>query len=272
MPKAPKTALIGVGPVSQSWVAKLPGLRQNLGPVKSVSLRISSRLVNSIKAGAPTDAFEAMRKSEIVLIAVPDDQFPCWLQQLLDCGVDWIGTSFIVCSKTLDSSSLEALRVRGASVGSLDEMEAYEGKRYLFEGEKLALHRLRRLVEEEGTARIVQIRAGKRLVYEAGLTFAAGMIFPMIAAAVDTMRAAGLHTKVAEGVVETAVVGTLRAYLRAGRRGWSGPIAHSDRDELRRQYQSLFEVDPALAEIYMKIALDYLVDTAPGPKRPPQVS
>ncbi len=272
MPKAPKTALIGVGPVSQSWVAKLPGLRHNLGPVKSASLRIASRLVNSIKSGVPVDSFEALRKSEIILIAVPDDQFPAWLQQLLECGVDWIGTSFIICSKTLDSASLEPLRACGASTASLDEMEAYEGKRYLFEGEKLALHRLRRLVEEEGTARLVQIYAGKRQVYEAGLTFAAGMTFPMIAAAVDTMRAAGLHAKVAEGVVETAVIGALRAYLRAGRRGWSGPIAHADRDELRKQYRSLFEVDPGLAEMYMKIALDYLVEAMPGPKRPPRVT
>lgn len=267
MPKAPRTALIGVGAVSQSWVAKLPGLRQNLGPVKSVSLRIASRLVNSIKAGIATESYEAIKKAELVLIAVPDAQFPVWLAQLAGCGVDWSGTSFAVCSRNLDSSSLLPLRDLGASTASLDEMEAYEGKRYLFEGENLALHRVRRLVEEEGTARIVRIHQRMRPVYDAGLTFASGMTFPIIAAAVDTMRAAGLHTKVAEGVVEVAVIGALRAFLRAGKRGWAGPIARADREELRKQYQSLFDVEPELAEMYLKIALDYLLESAPGVTR-----
>ena len=267
MAKAPRTALIGVGPVSQSWVAKLPGLRQNLGPVRSSSLRIASRLVNSIKAGTPTDSFDAISKAELLLIAVPDAHFDQWLEQLLNCGADWSGTSIVVCSRKLDSASLEPLRAKGASTASLDEMEAFENNRYLFEGQKLALHRLRRLVEGDGTGRIIGIHERMRPVYEAGLTFASGMIFPMIASAVDSLRAAGLHSKAAEGVIELAVTNALRSYLRAGKRGWSGPIADADRVELRRQYNGLFDVDPTLAEMYLKIALDFLVEMAPNAKR-----
>lgn len=263
MAKAPQTALIGVGPVSQSWVAKLPGLRQNLGAVRSSSLRIASRLVNSIKAGTPTDSFDAVSKAELVLIAVPDSQFDKWLELLLNCGVDWSGTSIVICSRKLDSASLQQLRSRGASTASLDGMEP-KANRFLFEGDNLALHRVRRLVEYEGAGRIIRVHERMRPVYEAGLTFASGMIFPMIASAVDSLRAAGLHSKAAEGVIEMAVTNTLRSYLRAGKRGWSGPIADADRAELRRQYNGLFDVDPTLAEIYLKIALDFLVDLAPN--------
>ena len=266
MAKAPRTALIGVGPVSQSWVAKMPGLRQNLGPVRSSSLRIASRLVNSIKAGTPTDSFDAISKAELVLIAVPDAQFHKWLEQLLNCGADWSSTSIVICSRKLDSGSLQQLRASGASTASLDEMEA-GAKRYLFEGENLALHRLRRLVECEGAGRIVRIHERMRPVYEAGLTLASGMIFPMIAAAVDSLRAAGLHSKAAEGAIEMAVTNTLRSYLRAGKRGWTGPIADADRAELRTQYKGLCDVDPSLAEMYLKIALDFLVELAPSAKQ-----
>lgn len=84
------------------------------------------------------------------------------------------------------------------------------------------------------------------------------MTFPMIAAAVDSMRAAGIHAKMAEN----AVMGAVRAYLRAGRRGWTGAVTRSDHDELCRQYQALFEVDEELAEMYLKITVDYLAETA----------
>jgi predicted short-subunit dehydrogenase-like oxidoreductase (DUF2520 family) len=93
------------------------------------------------------------------------------------------------------------------------------------------------------------------------------MTFPMIAAAVDTMRAAGIPTKVAESTVETSVIGALRAYLRAGRRGWTGPVARADRTELRRQYQALFDVDPSLAEMFLKVAVDYLADLPSRPRK-----
>ena len=89
----------------------------------------------------------------------------------------------------------------------------------------------------------------------------------VIAAAVDVMRAAGIHAKVAESTVETAVIGALRSYLRAGRRGWTGPVARADRDELRRQYHALFDINANLAEMFLKIAVDYLAESAAKPRK-----
>ncbi|WP_238325842.1 DUF2520 domain-containing protein [Bryobacter aggregatus] len=223
--------------------------------------------MNAIKAGVATDSLETIRKVELVLLAIPETQLDGWVAQICESKIDWAGVSFVVCSGARDSTSLKALRNCGASTASLDKIDLFEGKRYLFEGSKVALHRLRRLVEKTGAARIVPLNDGMRAVYEAGLTFASGMTFPMIAAAVDTMRAAGLHSKIAEGVVETAVLGAVRSYLRAGKRGWTGPIAMGDRVAMRKQYQGLFDVEPVLAEMYLKIALDYLVERVPTVKR-----
>ncbi len=272
MPKAPRTALIAEGSVSQSWVGKLPGLKKHLGPVKGVSLRNASRAVNLMKAGSACDGYSELLKCELVLVSVPDERLSAWVDQILNCGLSCAKVAFVLCSNRLDSEVMSALRCRGAHVGSLSEMDGFAGKRYLFEGENVALHRLRRLVEEDGTARIVEMNARMRPVYEAGMTFAAGMTFPMIAAAVDAMRAAGLHSKVAESTVEAAVIGALRAYLRAGRRGWTGAVARSDRDELKRQYHALFELDENLAEMYLKIAVDYLAELVDKPRKKKRIS
>ena len=265
MPKAPRTALIAEGPVSQSWVGRLPGLRQNLGPLKGLSLRNASRVAKLIKAGTPTDSYDELKKCELILICVPDQQLPEWIEQIAGCGTTWTNSSFVLCASALDSGALGPLRALGAHTGSLSQMDGFGGNRFLFEGGKVVLQRLRRLIEAERIARVFAMREGMRAVYDAGLTFAAGMTFPMIAAAVDSMRAAGLHAKVAEGAVESAVMGAIKAYLRAGKRGWSGPIAKVDRLELRKQYQALFEQDEVLAEMYLKIAVDYLVETAEKP-------
>ncbi len=267
MPKAPRTALIAEGSVTQSWVGKLPGLKKNLGPVRGVSLRNASRAVNLMKAGSATDDYGELLKCEVVLLGVPDAKLAAWVDELLNCGHNLAKLSFVLCSNRFDSEALSALAGRGANTASLSEMEGFPGKRYLFEGDNIALHRLRRLVEEDGTARIVEMNPRMRPVYEAGLTFAAGMTFPMIAAAVDAMRAAGIHAKVAESTVETAVIGALRSYLRAGRRGWTGPVARADHDELRRQYHALFDINSNLAEMFLKIAVDYLAESAAKPRK-----
>jgi predicted short-subunit dehydrogenase-like oxidoreductase (DUF2520 family) len=266
MVKGPKTGLIAEGSVSQSWVSRLPGLRRNLGPVMGLSLRNASRVVNMIKCGVATDSCAEMRKCELILICVPDAELAKWVDNITASFDSCPKVGFVCCSEKSDSGALEKVRELGASVGSLSEMEGFSGKRYLYEGDNIVLHRLRRLIEEDGTARIVEMGQKKRAVYAAGLSFASGMTFPMISAAVDTMRAAGLDGKVAESAVEAAVTGAVRAYLRAGRRGWAGPVAKADRDELKRQYDALFEVDEDLAEMYLKIALDYLVEVAARPR------
>jgi hypothetical protein len=222
-------------------------------------------MVNQMKAGVAVTAWEDLKRADLVVVAVPEGDLGRWVREIAECGVDWIGTSFVVCGRAVESGALGALRDFGASVGSLDVMDGFDEKRLLFEGENLALHRVRRMVEEDGRAKVVELEFGKKRVYEAGMTFASGMIFPMIAAAVDAFKVAGMRGNVAEGVVEMAVAQTVRAYLRAGKRGWTGPVAKGDREELGKQYRALFDAEPVLAEMYLKVAVDYLAEM--GAKR-----
>lgn len=264
MPAAPRTALIATGPVSASWVAKLPGLRQHLEFVKAGSLRVASRIANTLHAGLPVEHFEDLRHAELILIAVPALDLPPALEEFAKASLHWERHVIILCGNRIDTQYLHPLRLLGARIGSLDIMDGFDDQRFLFEGDRPALQRLKRLVETKGKAKIVEMEERRRAVYEAGLTFANGMAFQLIAAAVEAMRGAGLPEKQAAIAVETALMRALRAYVHAGRRGWSGPLAEGDRHELSRQYQGLLETNPDLAEVFLKIAIDYLLETGPN--------
>jgi predicted short-subunit dehydrogenase-like oxidoreductase (DUF2520 family) len=238
-------------------------LRDNLEFVKAGSLRVASRIANSIRAGTAVAHYDDLRHAELFLISVPDEELAATVEELRQSALRWKNHAIVLCGPRLEAQSLLPLREVGAAVGSLDLMDGFDEKRFLFEGDRNALLRLRRLVEDQGSAKIVELEQQRRAVYEAGLTFANGMTFQMIAAAVEAMRAAGLRDKQAEIAVETAVLRALRAFLSAGRRGWSGPLAEGNRDELGRQYRALQEVRPELAELFLRVALDYLSERSP---------
>jgi predicted short-subunit dehydrogenase-like oxidoreductase (DUF2520 family) len=122
------------------------------------------------------------------------------------------------------------------------------------------LLKLKRLVEAQGRAKIIEMEERRRAVYEAGLTFANGMTFQMLAAGIEAMRSAGLTDKQAFVAVETAVMRALRGYVAAGRKGWTGPLAEGDRVELGRQYHALREANPQLAEVFLALAIEYLLE------------
>ncbi len=277
MPAAPRTALIATGPVSASWVAKLPGLRQHLEFVKAGSLRVASRIANTLYAGMAVEHYDDLRHADLILIAVPSAELPETLDEFRRASLHWERHVIILCGGHSDTHELQAFRELGARIGSLDIMDGFDDQRFLFEGDRPALQRLKRLVETKGRAKIVEMEERRRAVYEAGLTFANGMAFQLIAAAIESMRGAGLPEKQAAIAVETALMRALRAYVHGGRRGWTGPLAEGDRDELSRQYNGLLQINPDLAEVYLKVAIEYLLDSGaalakPAAKRPAPIS
>ncbi|MDX2269315.1 MAG: DUF2520 domain-containing protein [Bryobacter sp.] len=268
MATAPRTALVAAGPVSVSWVAKLPGLRSHLQFVKAGSLRVASRIANSIRAGEAVEHYEDLRLADLVLVYVPGGDLGATVDEMSKAAMRWKDRAIVLCGKTLDPHQLLPLKQAGAAVGSLDPMEGFDEKRFLFEGDRNALLRLRRLVEMEGTAKVVELERQGRAAYEAGLTFAESMTFQMVAAAVESFRTAGLRDKQAEIAVEAAVLRALRSYLTAGRRGWSGPLANGDHEELSRQYKALASTRPDIAELFLKFAIEYLAERGPELGKP----
>src|SRR5712691_864237 len=64
-------AVAGGGRVSGSFVARLPRLAADLGPVAAQSYRLASRIVNSIGAGYPVKSYEDLGDSALILVCAP---------------------------------------------------------------------------------------------------------------------------------------------------------------------------------------------------------
>src|SRR6266853_5969880 len=64
-------AMAGGGRVSGSFVARLPRLAAELGPVAAQSYRLASRIVNSIGAGYPVKRYEDLDGSALILVCAP---------------------------------------------------------------------------------------------------------------------------------------------------------------------------------------------------------
>jgi predicted short-subunit dehydrogenase-like oxidoreductase (DUF2520 family) len=236
--------------------------------IKAGSLRVASRIANHFRTGGPVEHYEDLRLAELVLVAVPPEEQKAVVLEMSQASLRWKDKAVVLCGLQVEAEDCSALRKVGSAVGCLDPMEGFDEKRFLFEGDRHALLRLRRLVEQEGTAKIVEMEKQGRAAYEAGLTFAQGMTFQMVAAAVEAMKAAGLRDKHAEIAVEGAVLRALRSYMNSGRRGWNGPLAQGDYEELSRQHKGLLATRPDLAEMFLKFAIEYLAERGPELGKP----
>src|SRR5271170_4138705 len=147
MKKAKSVALIGAGKLTDSSLSRFYWLSDRLGPVKSSSFRLASRIANQLRAGHPVKDYEEFRSSELILVCVPEPMLRPVLDDLASAPIDFNGKAVVLCSLWRDSSELHKLSARGAAVGSICLIPGFDDLRYLVEGDRLAVLRARRLVE-----------------------------------------------------------------------------------------------------------------------------
>ena len=95
-------AVIGGGRVSGSFVARLPRLGSDLGPVAAQSYRQSSRIVNSIGAGQAVTGYEDLDGSALILICAPAKAVGQIVSALAD-AIDGRGKILLLCDSGADS-------------------------------------------------------------------------------------------------------------------------------------------------------------------------
>ena len=132
-------ALVAAGRIRDSFLTRVPRLAERLGPVRSSSFRLASRISNFLGAGYSVESLEAFERSRVILIAMPKPWLPVVVEQLAGTGFDWKSKSVLLCDSELDSSALEALARLGASTGSIVAVPPGTEPVYLVEGERRAL-------------------------------------------------------------------------------------------------------------------------------------
>jgi hypothetical protein len=80
--------------------------------------------------------------------------------------------------------------------------------------------------------------------------FAAPLILPWIAGAIDSLRLAGFTRAEAAAVGESIGIRTLRKYAKAGPRAWNRKTAASLRHALEHDLSSIRSHDSRLSELY----------------------
>ena len=239
-------ALVGAGPVSRSFLARLPAVAEHLGPVMSLSFRLASRIANAMRSGFPVAGYKDLDRSRVVLVALPARYLSRVVSELAAAPLDWTRKTVILCDGERDSAVLASLAARGAATASLAPLEGFDEKRLLIEGDPAALLAARRLLVH-GDVRLVELRRQTKTAYVAGITFLTALSAPLFAAANDCFRSAGLNSRLRAQVIERLAARTLRAYLKGGGKSWTGVAARGEAAALER-------ISPELAASYADAA------------------
>jgi predicted short-subunit dehydrogenase-like oxidoreductase (DUF2520 family) len=243
MKKAQSVGLIGTGSLTDSPLTRFWWLSERLGPVKSASYRVASRIANMLQAGHPVKDYVEFEACILILVCVPDETVSQVVSEMLSSGISWGGKAVLLCSTWLDSSALSDLSAHGASVGSISPIPGFDDQRYLVEGDGLAIRESKRLVEHR-ERRVVAIERHLKPFYLAALTCTGALLFALLRVASESLHHAGVSPGLSAALLERQLTRTLRSFLKSGRRAYPEPR------ELPRQLRALSSASPELAHYF----------------------
>lgn len=241
--KPPRIGLVCAGGVTQSFVGRMPALLATIGPLKATSYRVARRISNSLRAGRAVESYSPLASCDALWIAIPES------------SLDRIAAALppdipvIICDTIRDSSRIPV--ARAATLHSLDD------RTLVAEGDASMLRYLRRVAAAD-RRKLIQISPASKALFLTGMNLSTHIALAWIAAAVESLRAAGFSRSQAAGVVERLGLRTLRAYMKAGAKAWS-PAAESE----LRHARNLTLPDPRLADLHrtgIECALRFFAD------------
>src|SRR5450755_10928 len=94
--------LIGAGGVNQSFLARLPAVLEQLGPVKGSSLRVSRRIANGLRAGFAVDDYRTLVPCGFIWIMAPETALD-FITAELASAVPLEGKTVVLCDALRDS-------------------------------------------------------------------------------------------------------------------------------------------------------------------------
>ncbi len=79
-----QVGLVVEGSSTDSAILRLPRTAQELGPVKSGSLRVARRLSNMMHGGYAVADYEELQAARLILVFVPDQAVPRIVEELCE--------------------------------------------------------------------------------------------------------------------------------------------------------------------------------------------
>jgi predicted short-subunit dehydrogenase-like oxidoreductase (DUF2520 family) len=240
MKKAQSVGLISTGSLTDSPLTRFWWLSERLGPVKSATYRVASRIANMLQAGHPVQDYAEFEACDLTLVCVPEDTVSDVVSEMVASGISWRGKAVVLCSTWLDSGELRELAACGASVGSISPIPGFDDERYLVEGDPLAIRQSKSLVEHR-ERRAVAIERPLKPFYLAALTCTGTLLFALLQVALESLHRARVPPGVSAALLERQITRTLRSLLKGGRRAYPEPR------EIPKQMHALSAANPDLA-------------------------
>src|SRR4051812_27726790 len=89
--------LIIEGNSTNSEILRLSSIVQELGPVKSSSLRVARRHSNQIRAGYPISEYQDLHAASLILIKLADSSVARVVEELCSSDLPLRGLGFALC-------------------------------------------------------------------------------------------------------------------------------------------------------------------------------
>src|SRR4030088_673278 len=150
-----RLAIIGAGRVGRALGRRLREAGWKIDAVVTRSEASARRAVRFIGAGkACAGMTRQILASQVILIAVPDDEIAVVAQELARIGEEELrGRVILHTSGAMDSGALDAAQRKGATVGSMHPLQSFsgvavpslEGRVFAIEGETQAVRVARRM-------------------------------------------------------------------------------------------------------------------------------
>lgn len=253
-------SIIGAGRVGQALGQRLHELGWKIGAVVTRSEASARRAVRFIGAGkACAGLTRQILVSHVILIATPDDQIMEVAQELARIGEEELhGKVVLHTSGAMDSAVLEAVRKRGAKVGSLHPLQSFsgvavpllEGRIFTMEGETQAVRVARRIARTLGGSP-VRIAGSKKVLYHAAAAMAAGHVLAVEEAATQLLVSLGMKRREAVRGLLPLTRQVLDNFETLGpRAAWTGPLSRADYRVVSAHSSALRESSNELATVY----------------------
>ncbi|MFZ4877098.1 Rossmann-like and DUF2520 domain-containing protein [Janthinobacterium sp. Mn2066] len=223
------------------------------------SMASAQAAVDFIGAGTPVDSYAALRRADVTMLAVSDDQIGPACTALAAEG-RLAGSIVFHCSGALASTALLAATQAGALVASVHPIRSFADPAQVaasfggtfcgIEGDAQALAVLSPALQAIG-ARPVPIDPAAKTLYHAAAVFASNYLVTVLDAALRAYQAAGIPEPVARELAQPLVTEAVANVFRLGAApALSGPIARGDMATVARQQQAVQSWDGATGDLY----------------------
>ncbi len=255
-----EVGLIGAGRVGRTLTALLPREQFQLGPVVGRTRTSARRSVREMRQGTAAANLEALASCAVILVTVPDRVLEEVVRKLAEAQFRFAKKVIIQTGRLHDSSHLAALRRRGAAVGSLQPLFAFQrpvpslaGVQCAVEGDPAATRMARRMIRGwDGEFQLVG--AAQKIHLGIACSIAGDFLPGLLEMFVRQLALAGFLKKRSLSAAIPLLDAAFREYARAGRRARPGPLLQNDALTVGRYLDALDGIDPALADDYRNAA------------------